>query len=248
EEITSASGEPDAVLRFYEAFVEALLEVLSADAPDLFDRLDAIAGGSLGGNLVLRLAERQLPWVRRVVSWSPASIDYSWDRSELLDLIKSEAVRQTLDGAVRPADEDSRRDFFVGGLTSIRNQAGYWYREDWEPCAERFVDEGLLQIGETYDDRFRRWHFRVAHEQLVFSHLEDDPATGAPRFESIDVPVMLLAGEADDAVPMQTWTFARRLSPHLGGGQTLFLEDTGHAMHSERPSLLAREVADWLLH
>lgn len=103
--------------------------------------------------------------------WSPASIDFSWGRArwplaagedEYVDLIKHEAVRQTRDASVRAESPSGRRDYFVGGLSSVRHQASYWYRDGWG-CKDAFVRDGLLQLAEIYDGRFRRWHYRVAY-------------------------------------------------------------------------------------
>lgn len=240
--------QDDAVLRFLEAFLDALVLTLEGQVPDLRARIDAVIGGSLGGNLVLRLAERGVTWAPRVVAWSPASVDYSWSHGELVDLVKSEAVRLTRDESEADEAADSRRDYFVGGLMSLGNQASYWYRDGWRPCQTRFVDEGLAQIGETYDGRLRRWHYRVAYEQLVFSHIEPAPGETEPRFRAITAPVLLMTGAEDNSVPMKTWDFVRRLSPHLEmAGQTVYLENTGHAMHSERPRLVAEHIAGFVL-
>jgi pimeloyl-ACP methyl ester carboxylesterase len=245
EEILAAFDHADdALLRFHDAFLIGVVEALEAQ-----DRIAAVIGGSLGGNLALRMGELDLPWVRRVVAWSPASIDFSWSRArvagagddEFNDLVKHEAVRLTRDESEEAEARDSRRDYFVGGLTSVSEQADYWYRDDWA-CKDAMIHEGHLQLGEIYDARFRRWHYRLAYEQLVFSHLEvrDD---GRRRFERITAPLLLLAGEEDDSMPMSTWSFAHRLAAHLTGpGRSVFLEDTGHAMHSERPRLVGAVI------
>lgn len=252
EVLDAAAGAQDALLRFHDAFLLAVVEALEAEAPGTRDRIAAVIGGSLGGNLTLRLAEADPPWLSRVVSWSPASIDFSWSRArfvagdgEFVDVVKHEAVRMTLHESEEAEDDETRHDYFVGGLTSVRKQAGYWYRDDWG-CRDAMIRDGLHQLGEIYDDRFRRWHYRVAYEQLVFSHLEPDP-DGVRPFERVTVPLLLVTGERDDGVPMQTWSFVERLAPYLTvEGSTLFLRDTGHALHSERPALLAREIEAFL--
>ncbi|MBX3269251.1 MAG: hypothetical protein KF729_03265 [Sandaracinaceae bacterium] len=247
--IVDTFGGDDAVLRFLDAFLVALVDALGVR-----DRVRAAIGGSLGGNLVLRLAEGGHGWPRAIVAWSPASIDFSWSLArlpfaardgEMTDVVKHEAVRVTREAWSAPETSESRRDYFVGGLSSLRDQAAYWYRPGWS-CNERFVREGLRQVGETYGEHQRRWHYRVAYEQLVFSHLavEED---GERRFSRITAPLLLVAGDADDLVPMTTYSFVRRLSRHLtADGPTLLLADTGHALHCERPRLLAAEIAAFL--
>lgn len=257
EVIAADGGRDDAVLRFLDRVVLAFLDAIEAASPGAEARVIALIGGSLGGNLVLRFGESgstRMPGAA-LVAWSPASVDDSWGRARWIpagdgqyaDLIKHEAVRMTRDASRELEADDSRAEWFVGGLTSIRNQADYWYRDGWRPCRDHTIREGLLQLAEVYDARYRRWHYRVAFEQLVFSHLEAE-AEGEPRrFRRIERPLLLLAGAEDDAVPMQTFTFVRRLAPHLSApGVTLYLEDTGHAMHGERPAFIAARIAEHL--
>lgn len=248
----SSLGAGDAVaLDFLDAFLIGLVDTLEARQPGTADRIEALLGGSLGGNLVLRLAERDdLPWVRKVVAWSPASVDFSWSRAEILpfgegeflDLVKHEAVRLTRDASTKDERHRSRREYFTNGWLGVRTQAEYWYRDGWDRCKPLLIEEGLRQLSEVYDATFRRWHYRLAFEQLVFSHLEPGP-DGVRPFQRIRAPLLLFTGEDDDGIPMSTWTFIERLAPHLTmPGETLFLKSTGHAMHSERPQLMAREI------
>jgi pimeloyl-ACP methyl ester carboxylesterase len=246
----------DVLLRFLETFLVALVDALDAAEPGVTDRIDAVIGGSLGGNLSLRLAERgdELPWVRRAVAWSPVSIDYSWTRAKLLgggdegfmDVIKHEAVRRTAHEADEAEDRGARARYFVDGVMSVRKQSNYWYRDGWA-CGDRLVAEGLRQLAEVYDSRLRRIHYRLAYEQLVFSHIEPAPGAGDLRFHSIVAPLLVIAGEEDNSVPMQTHYFVDRLAPYLESpGETLFFADTGHAMHAERPQLLAESITDFV--
>ncbi len=246
------SGGQDVLLRFLDAFVEAVVDALELETPGLRARITAVIGGSLGGNMALRLAEEAeaRPWVRRAIAWSPVSIDYSWSRAKLIggddesfmDVIKHEAVRRTHEESTDAEDAGARERYFVGGLMSVRKQSNYWYRDGWEPCGPRLVAEGLAKLGEVYDSRLRRFHYRLAYEQLVFSHIEPDEA-GELRFRHIEVPLLLITGERDDSAPMPTRTFVERLAPFLEmPGRTLFFEDTGHALHAERPSMLADAI------
>lgn len=246
----------DAALRLLDQFLLGFVDALEARQPGFRDRVAAVSGGSLGGNLVLRLArEPSRPdWARRIMVWSPASIDWSWGRarlipepgSEFFDVVKHEAVRMTRDAATEPEKSDSRRAYFTADFTGVRSQADYWYRDGLR-CKRTLIREGLTQLSEVYGPAFRRWHYRIAHEQLLFSHIEADPLSGVRPFERIRIPLLLVTGEEDDRVPMTTYRFVRRLAPYLAmPGQTLFLEDTGHAMHSERPRFLADHLLELL--
>jgi hypothetical protein len=247
----------DGLLRFYDAFLVAFVGALDETQPGASDRIVAFAGGSLGGNLVLRVGETSdgRAWPGRLVVWSPASIDYSWLRAKLpfaagdgefVDIVKHEAVRLTRDASEEAESSSSREDFFTAGLSSVAKQSEYWYRDDL-PCRDALIGAGLTQLGEIYDARMRRWHYRVAYEQLVFSHIEVDE-TGALRFERLSRPLLLATGDADDSVPMTTWTFVERLAPFLPvPGPTLYFETTGHTVHTERPRALGAETAAFLL-
>jgi pimeloyl-ACP methyl ester carboxylesterase len=244
----------DVVLRFLDEFVDSTVDALEDESPGLSDRIVGVVGGSLGGNMAIRLAEQadERPWVRTAVAWSPVSIDYSWTRAKLLgggdegfmDVIKHEAVRRTHHESTEAEDRGARARYFTDGVMSVRKQSDYWYREDW-PCGATLVEEGLRQLGEVYDARLRRFHYRLAYEQLVFSHIEPDD-DGELLFRRIDVPLLVIAGTEDDAVPMKTRFFVDRLAPYLEmPGRTLFFEETGHAVHSERPVMLGRAIDGW---
>ena len=60
--------------------------------------------------------------------------------------------------------------------------------------------------------------------------------------------ILLGAGSADDAQPVRIFTNTRKLVSRLPGisGDTFFFENTGHAIHAERPTALAQRVIDFL--
>ena len=76
------SGYP--ILDFIEDFFVAVVDELEALQPGFKDKIVGVIGGSLGGNMGLRLARRDPathPWLHSVVSWSPASTWLSWARA-----------------------------------------------------------------------------------------------------------------------------------------------------------------------
>ena len=94
------------ILDFIEDFVVAVVDELEALQPGFKDKIVGVIGGSLGGNMGLRLARRDLathPWLHSVVSWSPASTWLSWARATIgipghgrfYDLVKHEGVGNT---------------------------------------------------------------------------------------------------------------------------------------------------------
>lgn len=98
------------------AFVDAVDEAAQRQGtPRITNRIAAVFGGSLGGNLGLRLGRRRPrpPWLRNVVTWSPASV---WKAKVKHDPGR-EGTRVTRDNYTRePVDvPQSRVDHFHRG-------------------------------------------------------------------------------------------------------------------------------------
>jgi hypothetical protein len=80
---------------YLEDFIVAFVDTLNARVPNLKARMRAVVGGSLGGNMSMRLGRREalnrflnrphedLRWLRAVVPWSPAAIWPSYVNSFL---------------------------------------------------------------------------------------------------------------------------------------------------------------------
>lgn len=299
-------------LDFIEEFVVSFVDQLAhADYPQLPEQIKAVVGGSLGGNLGLRLSRRQrdsesaLPFLRHIVSWSPASTwGDSWARARwcspigidclvtlsesgtYADVAKHESVRVTRDkyrayddGVVSPhgvVERGARKlEYFVDVFTNsgeffqalLSNefppQGDRWYRDGW-PCKKTYLKSAILDRWEIYNKTYRLWHWRVAHEQLIFMHNEPylsrstlgGGAIGADRsYALFSSHVLLAAGSEDNGAPDRLYDNTRQLAvaaetlhrdrpqPRLTG-HTLWLENTGHSIHNERPNLLAQRI--WL--
>jgi pimeloyl-ACP methyl ester carboxylesterase len=239
----AADGETPA-LRYLEDFVDAFVTTVAAEL-DVPPRIACVAGGSLGGNLVLRLAERRLPWAERFAAWSPASL---WS-SLRGDLIKGLALAHTREMMWASESETSRwtyfREVFATRICLTgRTQPEMWYRDAFD-CRSRHIRRVIDDRRELYDEAYRRWHWRLAHEQLVFSHLR--PRRGPPPWRAIAGPVLLLAGENDNFAWTHIYARTRDLAVALRDagvrGACLLLGETGHSMHDERPRLLASALA-----
>jgi hypothetical protein len=112
-----------------------------------------------------------------------------------------------------------------------------------------------LDRREIYDPTFRRWHWRISEDQLVCSHLDPDPVIGLPRYQLNAIPMLLAAGVDDsynvpgfpspNICPNTEW-----LAQQMANcpGVSLFLNDTGHSIHNERPKELSRAIFDFLGH
>ena len=265
--LAAATSGPYSALDFMEQFLCDFVETLDA----LFDRpvsqqIVGVMGGSLGGNLSLRLAERRpyAPWYQTVAAWSSASVwGLSWARArhavsesdEYYDFAKFESVRVSRDRMNQVEDDAgkaNRHAYFKQvfyGWESIGPQADRWYREGWEPEKSKYKAAAEGDREELYSANYRRWHWRVAYEQLCFMHQEPPAPGGLPRFETIHSRVLFGAGGEDNETPGENlWDNAIDLAEQMlhVQGHTLFLESTGHAIVAERPRELAIELGRYL--
>ena len=270
------------ILEFMENFIARFLAELARQLGRPLDDV-TIIGGSLGGNLSLRLNNPVLranlsgdltpvnTWIRRHVAWSPASVWTSYGLSN--DFFKDESIRMTRDKSRQPEALDDRIKFIdevfyevpgealrwiFGILTlgvfnlalNLPAPSQTWYRDDWSPCKDLAIDGGVYEIAEVYSQLYRRWHWRVAFEQLLFSHAEDipGPATGA-LYMLMTRPLLLLSGAADNYDYAHIFDRSREMARALPGltGKGVFLRDTGHSIHAERPRFLATQIVDFVL-
>ncbi len=236
-----APGAP--TLDFLDAFVDAFVSALTAEM-GVPKRIACIAGGSMGGNIVLRLAEQSPEWIERYAAWSPASV---WS-SLTGDLIKGLGLSRTRDNMCADESPASRRAYFKDVFASRicltgRTQPEMWYRDDFH-CRPRHITRVMWDRREIYGAQYRRWHWRLAHEQLVFSHVQLED--GVAPWQRIRGPVLLVAGAHDNF----SWTHIHDRTRDLGHllasrnvpGTCVLLSDTGHSIHDERPGLLAKAI------
>jgi hypothetical protein len=315
--VAAYPADPPA-LQFVEDFVVSLIETLHRDAPNIDLTKVVPIGGSLGGNLALRLGRRSdLSWLNAVCGWSPGSVWPSKAANPDASTLAGDgaaagaaagavagalfggigAVGGAIIGAVvgalagakggpaidratignctaqmNAAEDASQRgqhfadvfdnDTFPQHVRFTANplidyvppQALMWYRDDWQPCKDVLMCQDRLDRREVYDATFRRWHWRIGGDQLIYSHRDKDLGTGAPRYLLNTIPMLLAAGEKDDYkieslnldyAAIYTWTrdLAKKMTVP---GTSLFLKDTGHSIHNERPIQLAHSIMDFL--
>ncbi len=214
----------------------------------IHNQVAAFMGGSLGGNISLRLAKRDFdhtPWIHNFIAWSPASVwtpytelmretgpNTARARMQQRDFAerRGEYVRQVFDDSVR--------------ILGVKPQGDYWYRDDgWDPCKSLFLAGAREERREIYSENYRRWHWRVALEQMLFSHREPHS-----RLNGMLGRVLLMAAEGDD----YPWTHIHDSSRDMAilaintPGTLRRLRNTGHSIHAERPRHLAQEIATFL--
>jgi pimeloyl-ACP methyl ester carboxylesterase len=245
------------ILDFEEDFVVAFVDALDRITP-IKDRFAGVIGGSLGGNLGLRLGRRNIhahPWLGAgIVSWSAASV---WDPM-IRDEIKRKGPDRCRTRWELPEVSASRADYFaevfdrfIDPVLVRATQPEFWYSDRWAPCKQLQIREARLARRETYSANFRQWHWRLAGEQLIYSHVDRvnhfDGHTPW-RYELNTARQLLMAGADDNFQGSNIFDATRTLSNRMATtpGESLFLLHTGHSIHVERPAFLAREIAKFL--
>lgn len=162
------SDKPDRpyTLRYFE---DTLLGVLDA----LGIREAHVAGGSLGGNLALRLAHREPERLPRVAAWAPAG---AWEPSA---------------GWARFARtaRHARWLFFP----SLWVQSRFWYSPSW-PGREAALEGAWRYYREVYGPGFHRMYWDIGHDQASSSLF--------PIAPQIRQPTWLAVGDRDHGLDM----------------------------------------------
>jgi len=161
----SDKPEREYTLAFYEDTLIAFLNALGVGRAHL-------AGGSLGGNLVLRLGHRFPERFERLVPWAPGS---AWEAHP-----KTAALLRAVAG-------------YPLFWPIVKVQSRYWYSDDWPKR------DALLQITFTYyhevmSPGFVRMYFGMAADQVARSLFDIAP--------DIRQPTLLGWGDRDDGADM----------------------------------------------
>jgi pimeloyl-ACP methyl ester carboxylesterase len=199
---------------------------------------------------------RGTPWLRNIVSWSPASV---W-KAKVRNDPSRDASRDTWVSFQEPEIESSRRDYFFRTYEQVRTlfwviklsgpQPTFWYGTSY-PYADRYMWFSRVARREVYNPFYRQWHWRVACEQLIYSHAENevfgDSATPA-RYTLNTVRTLLAAGEEDDHEWVRIYNGTWKLGELMTGtpGRLLLVRKTGHSIHLERPQYLSSEIVKFL--
>ncbi len=241
------------VLDFIEEFIVRFVATLDGQLRIERDIL-AVMGGSLGGNMSFRLGRRpSTPWVRNVIVWSPASIWTSLAAGA--DLIKHQGPRggweSSNDRDANDLDDrtaarsDRRRNFFatwdqpIVPLIVPMAQSDTW-TSMFYPCHDSAIAGARLDRHETYDARFRLWHWRLGTEQLIYSH--------QGQYLRNDKPMLLACG-TEDNVPFNSICDATQsTAPNMINtpGRAFFLTRTGHSVDHERGDFFADRIVEFL--
>lgn len=259
------------ILDFVEDFVVAFVDALDPLTQGAVkNRFAGVIGGSLGGNLGLRLGRRPLaanPWLAAgIVSWDAASV---W--SPMVGGLVGEAPKHCRGAWDLPEvtsgvpGQDSRTMHFkevydqpaitlfttqsAGPVGGGPTQPEMWYRDGWL-CKAAHIEGSRTARQEIYDANYRRWHWRLSGEQLVYSHVDNirhGDSSSPKRYQLNTVRHLLVAGAIDDYFGSKIYTRTQELAGDMaatpGGG--LMMKETGHSIHVERPKFFAGQIADF---
>lgn len=255
----NARGTQNApVMDFMENFIVSFVDTLEQKMP-FKSKIHGVIGGSMGGNMGFRLGRRtDLPWVKNVVSWSPASI---WrGLADGGDIFKQVGVATGYNraGGIKKflvEDEKKRANFFtqvfggaikIGPVTIVPAQPDQWYSSHW-PCKADSLQLSRYSRYETYSKNFRLWHWRLGTESLIYSH-QTPPDSKIPRYLQNHTRMMLACGVEDDFNFTNICSATKKTASSMVNtpGRAYIFENTGHSVHTERPNYFAGLIADFL--
>ncbi|MEZ4338369.1 MAG: alpha/beta hydrolase [Sandaracinaceae bacterium] len=146
------SGYSDKPARDYDLklFEDSLLGFLEA----LGIRRAHLGGGSLGGNLVLRLGHREPERFDRLAAWAPAG---SWEPMQRWAVFAR--VMKKLRFMFWP---------------SLWIQSRFWYRRDWEGRDQALAD-AWAYYEEVYSEGFHRMYWDIGRDQVTQSLFDRAP-------------------------------------------------------------------------
>ncbi|HAZ12204.1 MAG: hypothetical protein A2X86_03115 [Bdellovibrionales bacterium GWA2_49_15] len=246
------------ILDFTENFVVNFVDTLDQKL-NFKKQIVAVMGGSLGGNLTFRLGRRtDLPWLKNVVTWSPASI---WtglaDGHDIFKQLGVATAWKRAGGKQKNVEEtlDQRGQYFslvyagaikIGPFQVMPSQPEQWCRAEWE-CCKSSLKLSKIERHEIYNPKFRLWRWRVGAEQLIFSH-QTPPDRTTPRYMDNHVRMLLACGQNDDFNFTNICSSTKKTAEQMTAtpGRALIFANTGHSIQSERPTYLANEIVDFL--
>lgn len=138
----SEQPDRDFSLEFYEDTILHFMDKMGIEKA-------TIAGGSLGGNMSLRMGRKAPERFPSVISWSPAGV---WHPKKFMSTMANTPLLET-------------------GLywTMLRYQAPHWYK-DSHPNKDELIYESMKYRREVDSSAFRRSTRQIAAQQLRDSH------------------------------------------------------------------------------
>jgi hypothetical protein len=242
------------LLDFIAAFVVDFAVTLDQTVP-FRNNIKAVMGGSLGGNITFRLGRwPNVPWLPEFVVWSPASIWPSLAGGGLENAVGHITVRKAwfnTDQVMNSPAPTDRQAFFgswdqvIFPILVPVAQSDTW-TSNYYPCKATSIAGARQDRQETYDAMFLAWHWRLATEQLIYSHQTKNSA-GQPLFTENHKPMLLACGLEDNVLTndicKNTQSTAQQMSTP---GKAVFLSQTGHSLDNERRTYWAQQIVAFL--
>ena len=197
-------------LRFYEDTLLGLLDTLKV-------REAHIGGGSLGGNLTLRLGHREAERFPRLAAWAPAG---AWKPLK--------AVSEVGKALGRAAGRALFWPF-------VWVQSRFWYEASW-PHRDRTLKETFAYYREVMGPGFARMYFELGFDQMAHSHF--------PYANAIKQPTLLAWGDRDHALGMGEGVKA--LSKLIPRAELTVFKGAKHSLANEVPAELGALVSGFL--
>ncbi|HVN63647.1 MAG TPA: alpha/beta hydrolase, partial [Candidatus Binataceae bacterium] len=257
------------VIDAMERFIINFIEALDREIGNIKIRIAAVIGGSLGGNMALRLARMkdEYPWLGTIVAWSvTCMMPYRTGAQYMVGHKIAGIGGGLIEKWEAPEEPSSRPEFFetlyykplaplLPGHPLLPAQPLMWYRDGWEPCKKAFVEQTRFDRYEYYTPQYRQWTHRLNYELAIYTFQEGDVfapnyALGKPRYLSMTSRLLLAACADDEDWPLYTiYSSTREIAAKMTNtpGTTLFVKDTGHSIHDERPKFFAKRIVDFLI-
>lgn len=211
---SGGSDKPDRpyTLGWYEDVVVAVIDALGADRP-------VPVGGSLGGNLVLRLGYRFPERFDRLVLWAPGG---AWRARP-----RTAAVLRRLLGS-----SPMGRALF---WPSVAIQSRFWYARDF-PGRQQALDDTFDYYRRVMCPGFVRMYWDIAADQMGHSLFD---IAGLIR-----QPTLLMWGDRDHGANMGAGV--AQLDRLLTAGQLHVFPGARHSLETEIPAQLAGTILEHL--
>ncbi len=174
------------------------------------------AGGSLGGNLTLRLGHREPDRFPRLAAWAPAG---AWEPSRTYAALGKALGRAAARMLFWPV---------------VWLQSRFWFDESW-PHRERALRDIFAYYGEVMSPGFLRMYYELACDQLAHSHFGY-----AAR---ITQPTLLAWGDRDHALDMGKGV--ARLRELMPRSELKVFPGARHSLANEVPEELGDVTAEF---
>jgi pimeloyl-ACP methyl ester carboxylesterase len=167
------------------------------------------------------------------------------ERVAALVLLEASGLPRDVDVAAAAEDAATEEPWVVSLLQRPMGQALVRMlptrgvlRENLEPAYFRPED--------LSEDRLSAWHAPLQTENGMAAYLaryrRSVAAERAERVKTIRAPTLVITGDTDRMVPVET---ARRYDALLPDSELLIWEDTGHMIQEQHPQRVAAEIQRW---